>query len=246
MGGVELDIPGALDALVHQAHAGGRRGGVLRARDQQYGMIQRAQPVEIGEPLDSPRTARVSHDRGGADHGPHVVEPGGAARPVAFAEPALDGRLDDRLHAAVRDRRHALIEGGAEIVATKRGGIGHDGRCDPVGMAERQPLRRHPADREAHDIALPNTQAIPEADDIADQIVERIGSLDGRRLAVSALVVAQDTEVSGERGLLLVPHAQVRGQRVGKGQPRPVLVSRNLVVDRHASNIGKHSLSPGR
>ena len=45
-------------------------------------------------------------------------------------------------------------------------------------------------------MALPDTQVVPEAHDIADQVVERVRALDGCRLAVPALVVAQDVEVS--------------------------------------------------
>ena len=140
------------------------------------------------------------------------------------SEPALDDRLGD---------------GGAAAGPHRRGAVG-PGRCgwqcgagaeqgepvDPVGVAGRDPHRRHAAERQPDEMGPPDAEPVEQGDEVVGQVVDRVGPVGDRGVTVAAGVVANHPEPLLERGELGVPHrggwtrANWRGRRPGRPRGR--------------------------
>src|SRR5436309_1117308 len=75
----------------------------------------------------------------------------------------------------------------------RRGGAEHE-PIEPFGLLARHPHRHHPAERDTAERYAPQLEAVEEREEVAAEVGHRVGAGWNRRLAVAAVVVAEDAE----------------------------------------------------
>ena len=215
-----------------------RRGGVVGAGDHER---RRADARRAGRARSMSRdrlaAAGVALGRRGAQH---RVEPGDRRRPrleERRREPALEHGVGDRLRRpSPRTVARALLPVRAAARAAPRCSRARAARSGPG-----RSLATHIAVMPPSDSPQNETRSISSRSSSASRSPPRsaieYGPGGHRRVAVPALVVAQQAEALGQRAGLVVPHAEARPERVEQDERRAVALDAVVHLDGHPTSF---------
>ena len=102
-----------------------------------------------------------------------------------------------------------------------------------------QPLCDQAADRQPDHRRLFDAEMIEQRGEVGDVVGQRVRRRWRLRKSVPALVVAHDPEAACQPLRDRVPDAEIRAERVGKDQRRPVAASARIIVQDDAVEAGE-------
>src|SRR5712692_9393061 len=205
-----------------------RCGDVLLARDRQYRQLDVLQPGGGAELRDRLAAADIARDRRRGDQGADF--PRRFAFPERLGEPALEGRLNERLHALRLRGLDALLPLFLGLRRLRMAGVGEHQALEDSRMAEREQLADHAAHRQADETRARDLEMLEQGVKVLDQCLEGVGARRRLACAMAARIVDQDVPAVLESGDLPVPHAHAARERVAQGEPGRAFLAVNFVV----------------
>src|SRR5713101_4895547 len=235
----------ARDALMDQARHRGRRAGVLLADDDQRRTADSADALRQVHEADGSDGGSIAARVGFAQHGGDALHHLGMFRAKRLREPDRHGAVDQRRgHTFALGHADAVFPHGAHAGAVAGRRVAEREALDPPRLPERRRHADEPAHGDAHEVRLPDAERIQEIEEIARHLLEGIRSRRDIGAAVSAHVVAQDTESLREGRHVVVPERERDAQEMGQGDDGRLTRPVEAVVGFHKAIAMGPSPSP--
>ena len=214
------DVPRAVHLLAQSLHELGRAAElVLGSADIEGPGSYLGQSVFQIEAEKGRRDPHVSLERRAADHLANILQHLRVRGLEFLREPALHGRLDDRLESLLLYRAAQLVPHRREVGNHARAATARDEALDPAWVFDRKRLRDRAAEAEAYEGSCSYSQLVQKSKQVLDQERDAVVAPRRRAAPMAAQVVAQDTEIGCERRDLPVPHREVVGNAGDEGHP---------------------------